>query len=130
MSDADWDKLARRPRRWPKRLAVFLILVAVVVAALPTVVAKTPLRNVILSAVLPKNSVQVAIGDLSLGWFSRAVGFWDRSAGCGGAAAGGGGVGAAEPVAVGARDELARVGRDRDHAAGGVCGGAAGWEQC
>ena len=75
LSDADWDKLARRPRRWPKRLAVFLILVAVVVAALPTVVSKVPLlRNAILSAVLPRvvpnGCVQVAIGDLSLGWLS------------------------------------------------------------
>jgi hypothetical protein len=70
LSDADWDELARAPRRWPKRLAGFLILVAIVIAALPTVVGKTPLRNVILSAVLPKNSVQVTIGDASLGWFS------------------------------------------------------------
>jgi translocation and assembly module TamB len=74
LSDEDWDKLARRPRRWPKRLAVFLILIAVVVAALPMLVSKTPLRNVILSAVLPKvlpnGGVQVAIGDLSLGWLS------------------------------------------------------------
>ena len=60
----------RGPRRWPRRLAVFVIFVAVIVALLPTLVAKTPLRNVILSAVLPKNSVQVAIGDASLGWFS------------------------------------------------------------
>ena len=74
LSDDDWDKLARAPRRWPKRLAVFLFLVAAVVAALPTVVSKTPLRNVILSAVLPNvlpnGGVQVAIGDASLGWFS------------------------------------------------------------
>jgi translocation and assembly module TamB len=74
LSDEDWDKLARAPRRWPKRLAVFLILVAAVIAALPTVIGKTPLRNVILSAMLPKvlpnGGVQVAIGDASLGWFS------------------------------------------------------------
>jgi translocation and assembly module TamB len=70
LDDADWDKLARGPRRWPRRLAVFLILVTVVVALLPMLVAKTPLRNVLLSAVLPKNSVQVTIGDASLGWFS------------------------------------------------------------
>ena len=60
----------RGPRRWPRRLAVFLVLVAVIIAILPMLVAKTPLRNVILSAVLPKNSVQVSIGDASLGWFS------------------------------------------------------------
>jgi translocation and assembly module TamB len=70
LNDAEWDELARGPRRWPRRLAVFLILVVVIVALLPTLVAKTPLRNVILLAVLPKNSVQVAIGDASLGWFS------------------------------------------------------------
>jgi translocation and assembly module TamB len=70
LDDADWDELARGPRRWPRRLAVFVILVVVIIALLPTLVAKTPLRNVILSAVLPKNSVQVAIGDASLSWFS------------------------------------------------------------
>ena len=81
MSDADWDELARRPRRWPKRLAVFVIFVAVIVALLPTVVSKMPLvRNAILSAVLPngaEDSVQVAIGDLSLGWFSPPAVVWD-----------------------------------------------------
>jgi hypothetical protein len=72
LSDSDWDRLARGPRRWPKRAAVLLILLAALVAALPTVVSKLPpVRNAILSAVVPKDcGLAVAIGDLSLGWLN------------------------------------------------------------
>src|SRR5262249_45254935 len=71
LSDSEWDRLARGPRRWPKRLAVFVLLLAAIVAALPTALSKLPpVRNAILSAAVPKSGLQVAIGDLSLGWLS------------------------------------------------------------
>ena len=40
------------------------------IAALPTIVAKTPLRNMLLAYALPPGSVRVTVADASLGWFS------------------------------------------------------------
>ena len=53
-----------------RKLLIFLALVAAVVALLPTIIAKTPLRNSLLSAVVPGNSVHVSIGSASLSWIS------------------------------------------------------------
>jgi hypothetical protein len=51
------------------KLLTFLVLVLIVVGVLPIIVAKTPLRGVLLSSVLPRDSVHVTIGDASLNWF-------------------------------------------------------------
>jgi hypothetical protein len=53
-----------------RKLLVFLLVVAVVIAALPTLVAKTPLRNILLGYALPPGTVRVTVADASLGWFS------------------------------------------------------------
>ncbi len=53
-----------------RKLLIFLALVAAVVALLPTIIAKTPLRNTLLSAVVPDNAVHVSIGSASLSWIS------------------------------------------------------------
>jgi hypothetical protein len=47
-----------------------LVLLLIVVGLLPIIVAKTPLRHVLLSWALPRDTVQVTIGDASLNWFS------------------------------------------------------------
>src|SRR3954465_6387335 len=52
-----------------KKLLTLLALVLIVVGVLPIIVSKTPLRNVLLSCVLPRDSVRVTIGDASLNWF-------------------------------------------------------------
>jgi hypothetical protein len=52
---------------------ILLAIIAAVLALLPLLVAKTPLRNSLLSAALPGNQVRVSIGDASLSWFSGPV---------------------------------------------------------
>jgi hypothetical protein len=52
-----------------KKLLTFLALLLLVVGLLPLIVAKTPLRNVLLSSALPRDSIRVTIGDASLNWF-------------------------------------------------------------
>ena len=55
----------------------------VVVALLPTIVAKTPLRNVVLSASLPTNELRVSVGKASLSWYQppsiEQVQVWDAA---------------------------------------------------
>ncbi len=53
-----------------RRLLVVLLLLLVVVALLPTIVAKTPLADMVLARAMPNDDVQVSIGSLSLGWLS------------------------------------------------------------
>lgn len=53
-----------------RKLLAFLLLLVVAVALLPIIVAKTPLRNVLLSMALPKDTVSVTIGDASLSWIT------------------------------------------------------------
>ncbi len=53
-----------------RKLLTFLVLMAIVVAFLPTIVATTPLRNVLLSAAMPSDAVRVSIGGASLSWIS------------------------------------------------------------
>jgi hypothetical protein len=53
-----------------RKLFMFFALMVVVIGLLPTIVAKTPLRNVVLSAALPTNQLRVSVGDASLGWLS------------------------------------------------------------
>ncbi len=52
-----------------RRLLVALLLLVVVVALLPTIVAKTPLADMVLARAVP-DGAQVSIGSLSLGWLS------------------------------------------------------------
>ena len=49
---------------------LLLLFVAVVVALLPTIVAKTPLRNTLIAAAVPSGTVSVTVADASLGWFT------------------------------------------------------------
>src|SRR4029079_6979576 len=51
-----------------KFLTLFVILL-IVVGVLPIIVAKTPLRNTLISSALPRDTVTVTIGDASLNWF-------------------------------------------------------------
>src|SRR4029079_8664 len=62
-----------RSRRAGSIKAKFLTLLAlllIVVGLLPIIVAKTPLRGLLLSSALPRDTVSVTIGDASLSWFS------------------------------------------------------------
>src|SRR3954467_12697582 len=51
------------------KLLKFLVLVVIFIGVLPIIIAKTPLRNVLLSTAIPRDSVKVTIGDASLNWF-------------------------------------------------------------
>ncbi|MCI0492010.1 MAG: hypothetical protein L0Z07_03630 [Planctomycetes bacterium] len=53
-----------------RRLLLGLVLLTAGVAVLPTLVAKTPLRNSVLSAVMPSDVIRASVGDASLGWLS------------------------------------------------------------
>ncbi len=60
-----------RHRRQPlRKLLILLAIFAAIVAALPTIVAKTPLRNTLLSYALPDDALRVTVDDASLGWLS------------------------------------------------------------
>jgi hypothetical protein len=59
----------RRGRPWGKLLFALAVLVAVV-AALPTIVANSPLLNSLLAKAVPDGSLRVTASGASLGWFS------------------------------------------------------------
>ena len=63
----------RASKGW--RWKVWLIAALVLVAAAPTIVCKTPLRNVVTAAALGKAPIQgqVTTGSLSVGWFAPLV---------------------------------------------------------
>ena len=73
--DGDYDEPApaRRPRRWLRRLVLFLVLLGVAFWFLPALVAHTPLRNWLVSAAVPGLGGRVTIGSASLGWLSPVV---------------------------------------------------------
>jgi hypothetical protein len=52
---------------------MLLALTAAVLALLPFLVAKTPLRDALFTAALPSDQIRVSIGDASLSWFSGPV---------------------------------------------------------
>jgi translocation and assembly module TamB len=60
----------RRGNRPWRKLLILLVILAGAVAALPTIVAKTPLRNTLLAYALPAGSLRVTVADASLGWLS------------------------------------------------------------
>jgi translocation and assembly module TamB len=66
-----WQFVRRSPRTGGarRRLLVFLVLVAGAIALLPYVVARTPLRSVFLSAVVPSGVARISVDDASLSWF-------------------------------------------------------------
>jgi hypothetical protein len=70
----------KEPRKRRKLPWLLLFAVALVVF-LPTIVAKSPLRNVVLSAALPTKALRVSVGNATLGWFTRPsldqVKVWD-----------------------------------------------------
>ncbi len=90
---ADDDRLEEdRPRRGraPKpergkrrKLPWLLLLLLVLIALLPTIVAKTPLRNVVLAAALPTKELRVSVGRASLSWYQppsvEEVQVWDAA---------------------------------------------------
>lgn len=51
-----------------RKLLKLLVLLVIVIGVLPIIVAKTPLRHVLLSLALPGDAVNVTIGDASLNW--------------------------------------------------------------
>ncbi len=53
-----------------RRLFTLLLIFAIAIALLPIIVAKTPLRDRLLSAVVPNQLLQLKVGDASLGWFT------------------------------------------------------------
>jgi hypothetical protein len=53
-----------------RRLLTFLVLTVVLVALLPLLVAKTPLRTALLSIAAGGTDVRVTVGEAALGWFS------------------------------------------------------------
>jgi hypothetical protein len=53
-----------------RRLATVLVLAIAAIGLLPLLVAKTPLRDSVLSAAIPGDIVKVTVGDASLSWFS------------------------------------------------------------
>jgi len=61
---------SRRAGGIKAKLLTFLALLLILAGVLPIIVAKTPLRGVLLSSALPRDSVSVTIGDASLSWFS------------------------------------------------------------
>ncbi|MCI0333425.1 MAG: hypothetical protein L0228_09400 [Planctomycetes bacterium] len=66
----------RRAGRWfraggaRRKLVIFLVLVIGAVALMPLVVAKTSLRNTVLSKAVPSGAVRVSANDASLSWIS------------------------------------------------------------
>jgi translocation and assembly module TamB len=72
LDDEVADIVVRRRRRprWRRRFLVFIALVIALVTFGPTIVAKTPLRNLLATSALPPNSAQVAISDASFSWIS------------------------------------------------------------
>ncbi|HEV3418625.1 MAG TPA: DUF748 domain-containing protein, partial [Pirellulales bacterium] len=64
---------AKRPRRWPRRVLIALAGYALLMWALPILLAWTPLRNRPLAMALPGLNGTVTSGGASLGWFSPVV---------------------------------------------------------
>jgi hypothetical protein len=63
-------KHAKRSPGKRRNLLVFLLLAAIVVGLLPMIVAKTSLRNAVLTAAVPTDKLHIVAGSASLGWFS------------------------------------------------------------
>ncbi len=53
-----------------RKLLLLLVLLVAVIGLLPIIVAKTPLRNVLISMVVPRDTLRVSIGDASFNWIS------------------------------------------------------------
>ncbi|MFO0790439.1 MAG: DUF748 domain-containing protein [Pirellulales bacterium] len=53
-----------------RKLLVGLVLLGIVIALLPMIIAKTPLLNVFVTAAVPSDAVHVTVGTASLGWLS------------------------------------------------------------
>ncbi len=76
VDDSDYSRPRSRGRqrgRPLRKLLILLVVAVVAVAALPTIVAHSPLRNALLSYALPDGSLRVTAGAASLGWFSPPV---------------------------------------------------------
>lgn len=53
-----------------RKLLIFLVLLAAIIALLPMIIAKTPLLHLVLSKAIPAGAVQVSSHGASLGWLS------------------------------------------------------------
>jgi translocation and assembly module TamB len=63
----------KKPRRWPRRLAVLGLLALVLLWFAPTLLAKSGLLNSVLANATAKIDGRVAVGSVSLGWFAPIV---------------------------------------------------------
>ncbi len=70
---ADSTPPAKKPRRWPRRIAVVLVLLLALAWFAPTIVAKTGLLNPFLAQATAKFDGRIGVGGVSLGWFSPIV---------------------------------------------------------
>jgi translocation and assembly module TamB len=68
-----WRWLRSRSGGARRKLIVLLMLVVGAIAVLPTVIAKTSLRNVLLSRAVPGGAVRVSAADALLSWVSAPV---------------------------------------------------------
>jgi hypothetical protein len=67
----EFSRRRSRRRGWPwGKLLFMLVALVALVAALPTIVAKSPLRNTLLGYAIPDGALRVTVADASLGWFS------------------------------------------------------------
>jgi hypothetical protein len=64
--DAPPARVRRVRQRW--RFILFLIALAILVAAAPSIVAKTPLRNLVLSSSLPSSAGRLSAADAAFSW--------------------------------------------------------------
>src|SRR5689334_20933743 len=62
----------RRAGGFRAKLITLLAVLLILIGVLPIIIAKTALRNVLVSLAIPKDTVRVNIGEASLSWFSAA----------------------------------------------------------
>jgi hypothetical protein len=68
--DRETVPIRRRRRRWRRRFLVASALIVTFVVAGPSIVAKTPLRNLVLAGILPPGTAQIAARDAKFSWIA------------------------------------------------------------
>jgi len=66
---APTPRTRRKPRRRWRVLAILVLVIALACGA-PTIIAKTPLRNLLLTRALPPGAAWVTVNDATLSWTS------------------------------------------------------------
>jgi len=69
-ANVDPSRAHRRAGGIKAKLLTLLAILLIAVGVLPIIVVKTTLRNVLVSWALPRDAVQISIGDGWLSWFS------------------------------------------------------------